>query len=377
MTITFKINGIKLSSFFSLIDELNFRNRFFVVYSKYNERRFLWLVLGIKYIIQYYFAKGQQPITKIEDLFKTKLEYFFGNRNKFQENEKVVEHIRSFLQKDEFIHIKDFLTSNDDIDVNNIVKKYPIFNEQQKVINELEKRNIEKINSLKELQRLFNSPHLTPTTQNRIKSFINCKGFLLFYKENDKEELKEFFKWSEILTLLSDTERRTILETLSNCVLLFSDKEIDEIKQAILRNYPLDTKNYWEQIIEPKIKENTEQNFIWFLKYFEKIDEEKIKKIFSGIKGYSNLHPNKFFNVKLHIENNLIKNEDFERLLYIVNLTFDEIRKDVNEFIKERSISEIDFWCGDNKISLYFKFIYLSLNIYFNFLFDTLTTKHD
>jgi len=374
--IEYKINGINIQKLndFLLSLEFHYKNNIdiFSITENTSQRKLLWLIYGLKYIIQYIFMSREQP-AKIEDIFEFKIRQFYENKNTLQKDEKIINAFINTLNLDKYKTLKNFLTGNNEIDVNDIVKKYPILYEQNKIREELKKNKIN-INSLENLKKIYNKPRRTQTDEINIKNFINKKGFLLFYQEDKPNDLKDFFIWhNEIIRILSNKEINIILNTLSECILLFDEKELEEIIKKIETTHPspdiannILTKNNID-----KGKEELQQNFINFLKNPEKVSEERVKKIFNGIKGYTNTNKN-FFNVKFEINN--LKDKDFEKLLKLVDLTIEAI----NEELKNKTttnINEIDFWNDETKISLYFKFIYLSLNIYFNYIFDKLKTK--
>ena len=374
--IEYKINGINIQKLndFLLSLEFHYKNNIdiFSITENTSQRKLLWLIYGLKYIIQYIFMSREQP-AKIEDIFEFKIRQFYENKNTLQKDEKIINAFINTLNLDKYKTLKNFLTGNNEIDINDIVKKYPILYEQNKIREELKKNKIN-INSLENLKKIYNKPRRTQTDEINIKNFINKKGFLLFYQEDKPNDLKDFFIWhNEIIRILSNKEINIILNTLSECILLFDEKELEEIIKKIETTHPspdiannILTKNNID-----KGKEELQQNFINFLKNPEKVSEERVKKIFNGIKGYTNTNKN-FFNVKFEINN--LKDKDFEKLLKLVDLTIEAI----NEELKNKTttnINEIDFWNDETKISLYFKFIYLSLNIYFNYIFDKLKTK--
>jgi hypothetical protein len=368
MTKIFKINGIDVREFNDFIIYLNFYLKngvdIFSAIENSDHKRWLWVIYGLGYILNYVFNKREQP-TSIDDIFEAKLKIYFRQRNKTPiRNFKIIDKIKETLNTEKFKPIKEFLTETTDLDVNEIIKKYPIFSEQEKIKDELKRKGI-KIFSLQELKNI-SSMRLTPTYEKMLRVFINNKGFLLFYKENDTKELFEFFSWHhQILNLLTEDEKNVILNSLPQYITLFNDDEIDKIKNIIVAKYP--TGLEYLQKME-KFLHTSDQNFIKFLKNPEKIDREKIEKIFKGINGYENINPHKFFNTTLNIEKNDIKKGDFVKLLNLVNLTIDLI----NQNLKDYDSNEIDFWLQNSPISLFFRFIYLSLNIFFNFTFDNI-----
>jgi hypothetical protein len=375
--IEYKINGINIQelNYFLLSLEFHYNKNnidIFSITENTSQRKLLWLIYGLKYIIQYVFMSREQP-AKIEDIFEFKIRQFYENKNTLQKDEKIINAFINTLNLDKYKALKNFLTENNEIDVNDILKKYPILYEQNKIREELKKNKIN-INSLENLKKIYNKPRRTQTDEINIKNFINKKGFLLFYQEDKTNDLKDFFIWhNEIIRILSNTEINIILNTLSECVLLFDEKELEEIIKKIETTHPSPSiaNNILAKNNIDKGKEELQKNFINFLKNPEKVSEERVKKIFNGIKGYTNINKN-FFNVKFEINN--IKDKDFEKLLKLVDFTIEAINEELKNKITA-NINEIDFWNDETKISLYFKFIYLSLNIYFNYIFDKLKIK--
>ena len=375
--IKYKINGINIQelNYFLLSLEFHYNKNnidIFSITENTSQRKLLWLIYGLKYIIQYVFMSREQP-AKIEDIFEFKIRQFYENKNTLQKDEKIINAFINTLNLDKYKVLKNFLTENNEIDANDILKKYPIFYEQNKIREDLKKNKIN-ITSLENLKKIYNKPRRTQTDEINIKNFINKKGFLLFYQEDKTNDLKDFFIWhNEIIKILSNTEINIILNTLSECVLLFDEKELEEIIKKIETTHPSPyiVNNILAKNNIDKSKEELQKNFINFLKNPEKVSEERVKKIFNGIKGYTNINKN-FFNVKFEINN--LKDKDFEKSLKLVDFTIEAI----NEELKNKTttnINEIDFWNDETKISLYFKFIYLSLNIYFNYIFYKLKTK--
>jgi hypothetical protein len=385
----YKINGIELKKFFEFINTLEFYYRvneinvFEIIKKHYNlsdeqELNLLWILFGLKFLLYFVFESAEQP-TSIENLFTLKLSNYSKDDLKICEDEKIRNKIISMIE--DLPAIKNFLTEkNVNIKVDDIIY-YSIFKEKEKVKQRLKEENldnfIKSFNDFVEKYRQITQTFLAPLviqTRESLITWINEKGFLLFYDPNNTQELKEFFKsiHNNFLTLLNAEEQKNFAYSILECLPFLDDNDSNEIfNNVILKNFPTSLHEELKQKYNLE-KEKIKDNFLIFLK---KPDKDSVEKILKSIQGY-NIQSTDFFNVSFELKEELLSKKDFDNLLAasekIISWMNEEI-KNIQSNNQQNSVEEYDFWLLQNeqhkKINLYFKFLYLSLNIYFNFVY--------
>jgi hypothetical protein len=388
----FKINNIDLQTFFSVLDELDFYYRqininvFDIIKRYYNidnirEINYLWLLFGIKFILYYVFRTREQP-TSLKNVFELKLANYFSNKDNLVKNlddKKIEDTIIEMI--DNLPAIKNFLTKeNVNIKVDDIIY-YSIFKEKEKVEQRLKEKNLDSfiksfndfVEKYRQITQTFLAPLVVEIRENLI-TWINEKGFLLFYDPNNTKELKEFFKSinSNFLTLLNAEEQKKFAYSILECLPFLDDNDSKEIfNDVILKNFPTSLHEELKQKYNSE-KEKIKDNFLIFLK---KPDKDSVEKILKSIQGYD-IQSTDFFNVSFELKEELLSEKDFDNLLAvsekIISWINEEI-KNIQSDSQQNFVEEYDFWLLQNeqhkKINLYFKFLYLSLNIYFNFVY--------
>jgi len=388
----FKINNIDLQTFFSVLNELDFYYRqininvFDIIKRYYNidnlrEINYLWLLFGIKFILYYVFRTREQP-TSLKNLFELKLANYFSNKDNLVKNlddKKIEDTIIEMI--DNLPAIKNFLTKeNVNIKVDDIIY-YSIFKEKEKVEQRLKEKNLDSfiksfndfVEKYRQITQTFLAPLVVETRENLI-TWINEKGFLLFYNPNNIKEIKEFFMSinNNFLTLLNAEEQKKFAYSILECLPFLDDNDSKEIfNNVILKNFP----TYLHNEIKQKYNSETEKikdNFLIFLK---KPDKDSVEKILKSIQGYD-IQSTDFFNVSFELKEELLSEKDFDNLLAVSEKIISWMNEEIintQSGNQQNSVEEYDFWLLQNeqhkKINLYFKFLYLSLNIYFNFVY--------
>ncbi len=378
MKVVFKLNGIeikKLTDFIVYLDHIH-RHLQVSFFGNLPKKRWLWILYGLYFLLSHIFANREQ-VTSLEEIIGLKIKYFLDNENKLKPpNENINNKINEYLNN--LPPIKKFLSNNKGITIDNLLKKYPIFSEQQRLKNDntippqfkLEIFDDFKKNILTQIKPGY--PRYI-TYVNEISNWIDKKGFLLFYKDDDLSQLKKFFTDKEtieiILKIASTKTLINLFHTVLECLTLFSNKDKEEIISFVRENYPLRLITNSEQQIEKALKEY-DKNLFTFLKNWNK---QQIEEIFNALAGLDIAISNEFFNVDILEETiDKIKDEDFNRLLQTMDKVIDWMNEEVN-----KNKNEFDFWLDNDKVSYYFKFLYLLVNIYFNYTYNKLEKEYN
>jgi len=382
----YKINGIELKRFFEFINTLNFYYRvnkinvFEIIKRHYNlsdeqELNFLWILFGLKFLLYFVFESAEQP-TSIENLFTLKLSNYSKDDLTICEDDNISNKIISMIEN--LLPIKNFLTKeNVNIKVDDIIY-YSIFKEKEKVEQRLKEKNldsfIKSFNDFVEKYRQITQTFLAPLvkqTRESLITWINEKGFLLFYNPNNTKELKDFFKsiHNNFLTLLNAEEQKRFAYSILECLPFLDDNDSKEIfNDVILKNFPTSLHEELKQKYNSE-KEKIKDNFLIFLK---KPDKGSVEKILKSIQGYD-IQSTDFFNVSFELKEELLSEKDFDNLLAVSEKIISWMNEEIKNGNQQNFVEEYDFWLLQNeqhkKINLYFKFLYLSLNIYFNFVY--------